>query len=280
MNALLIIETMGNGIMKRLALLTVIAVTSVLVVSSSVLAGTGIFTGVLTTANPLTGGSPNDDTNICSAISSLEFYYSLHEFQVTVNGDYQYFDDGFADSDLATIDAWATFYTGSASTFDPANPLGNGCFANFDDTGTVNLTAGTPYLLMVTSFSGVAPNNLGNYVVSLTGPGDVVAVAALSNPMLADGRINGQQAAPVILYCNEEITHALDTSGQVLFDVANGESAEGAWGSIAPTADGRMLLTSRFNDGKPYYFIYDGCDHGHYDALSGDPAQVFDSGSY
>lgn len=115
---------------------------------------------------------------------------------------------------------------------------------------------------------------------SSTGPYTLEIHTGGGNPMLADGRINGQQAAPVILYCNDEVTHALDTSGQVLFDVANGESAEGAWGSIAPTADGRMLLTSRFDDGKPYYFIYEGCDHGHYDALSGDPAQVFDSGSY
>ena len=41
-----------------------------------------------------------------------------------------------------------------------------------------------------------------------------------------------------------------------------------------------MLVTGAFPDGKAYYFAFEGCPHGHYDALAGDPPTPFDSGNY
>ncbi len=264
--------------MKRFALLTALAGIFLLIAVMPVLAGTNTITGTLTTSNPLLPvGSVEDDANACVAPldTTGDFYYILKQFQVTTSGDYVYEDVGYNTS--SGIDLWVTFYTGGPSGFNPADPRTDGCFANFDDGGTVNLTAGVTYMMLITSYDGNPAT--GSFIFSLTGPGNVIAPSG-SNPMLSDGRINGQQAAPVILYCNGTTTHGLDTNGQVLFDVENGKSASGAWGSIAPTADGRMLLTSATPDGKPYYFVYDGCPHGHYDALSGDPAMVSDSGDY
>lgn len=113
-----------------------------------------------------------------------------------------------------------------------------------------------------------------------TGPYTLSIQAGGGNPMLADGRINGQQAAPVILYCNGTTLTGYSVNGAPLFSAENGTTAEGAWGSLGTAPDGRMLLTSAFPDGKAYYFAFDGCPHGKYDAFSGSPPQVFDSGSY
>jgi len=115
---------------------------------------------------------------------------------------------------------------------------------------------------------------------SSTGPYSLTIRTGGGNPMLADGRINGQQAAPVILYCDGTTVNGFSVTGAPLFSAENGTTTSGAWGSLGTAPDGRMLLSSAFPDGKAYYFAFEGCPHGKYDAFSGDPPQVFDSGSY
>lgn len=115
---------------------------------------------------------------------------------------------------------------------------------------------------------------------SSTGPYILSVHTGGGNPMLADGRINGQQAAPIILYCDGTTVNGFSVHGAPLFSAENGTTASGAWGSLGTAPDGRMLLSSTFEDGKAYYFAFGGCPHGKYDALAGDPPQVFDSGSY
>lgn len=108
-----------------------------------------------------------------------------------------------------------------------------------------------------------------------------IAIEPGANPMLSDGRIDGQQAAPIILYCADDRTVlGLSTDGHELFRLANGTPGSGPNWSMGTAPDGRMLLTSVFPDGKSYYFAFPGCPHGHYDALAGNPPTVFDSGSY
>jgi len=273
--------------MKRFLLFILLTGAILLFTGVPAFAGTGVVSGTLTSANTFPNGR-FDGGGSCSGglESSGTFYYQFRQLQVSVSGSYDYSDYGVSVDNDGIIDAYVGFYTGSASTFDPTNPYGNGCVTTVDDSGSFPLTAGVTYTVVVSSYEGSldtndGDNNVGNYQFTLSGPGEVTVLGgSASNPMLSDGRINGQQGAPVILYCQNKVTHGLDTNGQVLFDVENGKSASGAWGSIAPTADGRMLLTSAFPDTKPYYFIYEGCDHGHYFALSGDPAVVFDSGSY
>jgi hypothetical protein len=115
-------------------------------------------------------------------------------------------------------------------------------------------------------------SSTGPYILSIhTGGG---------NPMLSDGRINGQQAAPIILYCDGTTVNGFDVNGQSLFSLANGDTGSGAGWSVGTAPDGRMLVMGAFPDGKAYYFAFDGCPGGHYDAFSGDPPMPFDSGSY
>ena len=92
--------------------------------------------------------------------------------------------------------------------------------------------------------------------------------------------MNGQQAAPIILYCDGTTVNGFDVNGQSLFSLANGDTGSGAGWSVGTAPDGRMLVMGAFPDGKAYYFAFDGCPGGHYDAFSGDPPMPFDSGSY
>ncbi len=258
--------------MKRfLFLMLMLAGMYLLLTGIPVFAASSTLNATLTRSNLLPNGRLTDDTTACNSLtSSGKYYYAVVTFHVTASGDYDYADAHYT---LKTKDTWIAFY---ASGFDPADPLGNGCFANFDDSGTVHLTAGVSYTLMFSNFNS---NTTGSVAAEFTGPGDVVEGRV--NILRESGqRINPQIAAPIVLYCKGTINHGLTVYGQVLFDVENGRSAGGVWGSILPTADGRMLLTAAFPDGKPYYFLYDGCAHGSYQAFSGNPAVQFDTGGY
>lgn len=164
----------------------------------------------------------------------------------TINAQY-YNDDGFgSDDDAAGVDCDA-FDSSRFTFFAPV-------------TGT--------FTFRVDGFG------------SSTGPYTLTIAVGSGNPMLSDGRINGQQAAPVILYCDGTTLNGFSVNGAPLFSVANGETTSGAWGSVGTAPNGRMLLSSTFADGKAYYFAFEGCPHGKYDAFSGEPPQLFDSGSY
>lgn len=109
---------------------------------------------------------------------------------------------------------------------------------------------------------------------SSTGPYSLRISIDDSNPF-TDGRINPQQAAPVILYCDGTETVVFTISGEEIFRVENGESGSGGGAQINPLSDGRMQLNVPFPDGKEYIFVYTGCPHGTYEAYTGDP--VFSS---
>ena len=115
---------------------------------------------------------------------------------------------------------------------------------------------------------------------SATGPYTLEIHTGGGNPMLSDGRINGQQAAPVILYCDGTTLSGFSVTGQPLFTAAPGETPSGSWGSLGTAPNGQQLITSAFPDSKAYYFAFDGCPKGSFTALAGDPPQPFDSGTY
>lgn len=170
------------------------------------------------------------------------------------------------------------------TAFFPGSDTSDTDFANvYNDDGGSKACGG----YRNSSLNFVAPTS-GSFTLRVDGFGSsigdytlVIQIDPGTNPMLADGRINGQQAAPVILYCADATTVVgLSTDGQQLFRLANGETGSGANWSMGTAPDGRMLLTSSFPDGKAYYFAFSGCEHGHFDALAGDPPTVFDSGDY
>lgn len=153
-------------------------------------------------------------------------------------------------------------------------------FGSDDDPNGVDCDAfDSSRLSFVAPVSGVYTFRADGFG-SATGPYILSIRTGGGNPMLSDGRINGQQAAPVILYCDGTTLTGLSVNGAPLFTAENGEAISGAWGSLGTAPDGRMLLSSTFSDGKAYYFAFEGCPHGKYDAFSGSPPQVFDSGSY
>lgn len=168
---------------------------------------------------------------------------------------------------------------------DPSDTI-NAQYYNDDGFGLDDDPAGVDCDAFDSSrFSFIAPVT-GTYTFradgfgSSTGPYVLSIVVGSGNPMLNDGRINGQQAAPIILYCDGTTVHGFSVNGAPLFSVANGETTSGAWGAVGTAPDGRMLVSGWFEDGKAYYFAFEGCPHGKYDAFSGEPPQLFDSGSY
>ncbi|MFN8528454.1 MAG: hypothetical protein U0670_07575 [Anaerolineae bacterium] len=140
-------------------------------------AQTTTFSGTLSAGTPLTGGRPSDDAVSCSTLSGNTFYYDVQQFQVPASGTWTYADSTYGG---ATGDLWVSFYTG---TFDPSNPLGNGCFANFDDEGSINLTAGVTYTVMISTNT---PTNVGPYTFILTNQTNTAALSV--GPTLSPGR--------------------------------------------------------------------------------------------
>lgn len=176
----------------------------------------------------------------------LSVYFPGSDSSDTINADV-YNDDGFGSDD---------------------DPSGVDCDA-FDSSRVIFAAPVTgDYIFRADGFGSAT----GPYTLNITTGG--------GNPMLADGRINGQQAAPVILYCDGSTVSGFDVHGQPLFTLENGATGSGAGWTMTTAPDGRMLLIGAFPDGKAYYFAFGGCPHGKFDALSGDPPTQFDSGSY
>lgn len=110
-----------------------------------------------------------------------------------------------------------------------------------------------------------------------------IDVAGFSNPIAADGRINAQADAPIVLYCNAGATDFFSVTGTFQGTVANGGSATFGGAVVRPTADGRMEVSAGLPDGKTYLFIWEGCDSGHYEVYSVSASGVptlYDSGTY
>ncbi|MCK6579801.1 MAG: hypothetical protein L6Q98_17050 [Anaerolineae bacterium] len=118
---------------------------------------------------------------------------------------------------------------------------------------------------------------------SSTGPYTLDIVTGGGNPMASDGRLNPQQDAPVVLYCNGESVDVYAVDGQYQGSVANGGSATFGAAVFGPTADGGMQVSAGLPDGKTYLFVWDGCGvKGSYEAYSvtnGVP-MLYDSGDY
>ncbi|MBK8026422.1 MAG: hypothetical protein IPK19_34800 [Chloroflexi bacterium] len=118
---------------------------------------------------------------------------------------------------------------------------------------------------------------------SSTGPYTLTIRSGGGNPMAADGRLNPQQDAPIVLYCNDGSVDAYSVSGQFQGSVADGDSATFGAAEIRPTADGRMEVSAGLPDGKTYLFIWDGCaakgNWEVYNVANGLPT-LYDSGDY
>lgn len=171
--------------MKRImlvaALLGLLLLTTALPASADALT----LTGTISAANLLPNGRLNDSAPTCSALESGVFYYDLFEITPATSGTYYYADAGYLTDDPAYIDGWIAVYTGPAASFDPSVPAGNGCFANFDDTGSVSLTGGVTYTVMVSSYD---PGETGTYLLYLNNEPFYFSETLNAGPTLTGGR--------------------------------------------------------------------------------------------
>lgn len=247
--------------LSNFVLVGVLATLLMLVSSAFAVSNTTTFSGNIASGAQydlylmeLTGGDQITATLVCDfdGVSRpldpvLSVYNPGSDSSDTINADF-YNDDGFGLDD---------------------DPNGVECDA-FDSSRVIFVAPVTgTYTFRADGFGSAT----GPYTLTIT-------VVGGGNPMLVDGRINGQQAAPIILYCDGTTLNGFDVNGAPLFSVENGGTASGTWGSVGTAPDGRMLVSGWFTDGKAYYFAFEGCPHGKYDAFSGEPPQVFDSGSY
>ncbi|MGB3071603.1 MAG: IPTL-CTERM sorting domain-containing protein [Ottowia sp.] len=115
--------------------------------------------------------------------------YRTMTVQVTVAGNYQFFDESY---DAGGSDSTLGIYSGA---FDPANPATR-CVASVDDDQTVNLSPGT-YTLVLSSYDGIGEEGEGGepedagipgaFRYSVTGPARVGPPASVASvPTLAE----------------------------------------------------------------------------------------------
>lgn len=114
---------------------------------------------------------------------------------------------------------------------------------------------------------------------SATGPYSLVIRTGVG---FSDGRINPQDDAPIVLYCDGSATVFYSVTGVPLGTVENGGSATFGSATVGPTADGRMYVNAAFSDGKSYLFVWSGCAHGSFEAynVNGGVPTLYSSGSY
>jgi hypothetical protein len=136
-------------------------------------AATVTFDYELEASDPLTAGP-------CDPAPSASYHYRIATFSVDVSGDYTFVD--LFDPE----DGYIGIYDG---TFDPADP-GPRCITDIDDEGTVALSAGTTYVIGLSSFNGF---DTGTFRYQVDGPGTFqlgayapsassTVVAAVPNP--------------------------------------------------------------------------------------------------
>ena len=204
--------------MKRTLLLVVLVAALLGVMVLPTLAQESIIDGTLGTANILPNGRPDDNHDQCTSplVTSGpggNMYYQLFTLTVTESGFYDYVD---LRNEPALIDIWVTFYTSAPDTFDPANPLGNGCFANFDDDnppGELYLSTGVTYTLMVSSYNSEANDpgdpQSGDWRFSLEGTGEAIVSTAggsCPNPLPAGSVVRSVPAGAPVYYAADAST--------------------------------------------------------------------------
>lgn len=157
---------------------SLMAAAAIACICSTAQAGFYTYTGS-TTGGP-TFDRPLEDFTELSAFGAGVSYSTL-EFSVDVTGDYSFATLGLP-VDLAlpenTFDTFVLLYEG---TFNPAEPLDGGVFANDDlqfpfiniSGFTTTLTAGENYSYVVTSFDATTS---GQFSTTIGGPGAVTPV--------------------------------------------------------------------------------------------------------
>ncbi len=195
--------------MSKKVVLVLSAVFAVLLFSAVLpaLAATNNFTGTLLASNP---AMTNRFLTGCGGVTGAgTFYYQTFTVSVSQAGDYVYSDIGYLDSDDSTIDSYVAFFP--VGGFNPASPLA-GCVDSGDDSAILTLGQGN-YTMVVTTFSS---DVTGNYIFSITGPGEITyADAACSNPLPAGSAVYSVPAGAPTFY-------AADLSTQTTFALPAG----------------------------------------------------------
>lgn len=113
----------------------------------------------------------------CGALSGVGTAVGYHVFPFAVDTNGSYTVEVLGTSTISDNDSYLVIYQNS---FDPLNPLTN-CVTTDDDSGTgfyslatAALTAGTPYLVVTTTFDNGATGGFDNLI---SGPGGIVLPA-------------------------------------------------------------------------------------------------------
>lgn len=126
---------------------------------------TSTFTGNIDGTEP---ESFEVDNSSCTVVEPLLHYYEQFPVTVSQSGEYTYEDQSI----FFALDMQMTVYENS---YDPSDVLIN-CVTRMDDLGTVDLTVGQQYVLVVQPLFdvGSSGSNTGDWEFDLTGPGEVV----------------------------------------------------------------------------------------------------------
>lgn len=178
--------------MKRISLIFTLLTLILLAAALPVSADSFSLSGTISAANLLPNGRLGDNSNTCLTLNNAVFYYDLIEFTPAASGTYYYIDVGYLSGDPTYIDTWIAIYTGSAATFDPSDPAGNGCFANIDDAGSLTLTGGVTYTIMVSSYTS---GDTGTYYFYLSNEPYYHADTITAGTPLTGGRWDDDSAS-------------------------------------------------------------------------------------
>lgn len=220
-------------------------------------------------------------------------FYDAYTFTVDASGSYTLETTSANLNGQFPTDTSLFLYSPS---FNPGAPASN-CIGVNDDIDTtnsnflsrltINLTANTTYIMVITSFE---PSVTGAYSGQIAGPGNITLVTAGALPFggdvfdPGDDRINRaakDRAAPVAIYCRDEGitvllidpvtaqgTTAIIQVSREIIDVIGvpqgghvplaGRSGYSLW----RLADGRFQVNAFYANqpDKPYVFVWQDCD--------------------
>lgn len=192
---------------RKMLILSLIAVLSLLISVFTVFANTIVFYGSLSNTDSF-GTVASFSGSACFGAQPAT--YDTYTFEVSTDDVYT------METTLGSLsDSVLNLYSPS---LDTSNPLDN-CLEADDDDGvgiaskiTRTLIAGRRYMLIVRGFGGA----LGTYSLSISGPGTVCFPNCDVAPAFTDGRINNYDAAaPVAVY-----PHDINgETGLIIYDV-------------------------------------------------------------